>query len=424
MSQTLEYPLMAHDPRHISMNTQLSQSNELPETGARRRKRYLMAAAIVLFLAFWPGYKWSVNRWIAHQKKVCSVAATLEDWNELEDAARAWLRWAPEDGAAWLYAAEAARGIGDFERTAACLGEIPDSAPECLQALSLRGDLLMSELHKPFEAERNWQRMLKLDESAALPQQRLIYLYAITQQRAALLSQIQIAVAAHTEPREAYTYYCLADRLLFSNGLVLTSTWLDANPGDEVLEVAKAIYSARSNSSRTLSMFRVGSAAPGDQSLIDELLEKYPHNLEVLAHHIARSINDGNMKQVESLLKQIPPEADSDSRFFRFQAWHYAARNQLAEAETACRQALQLYPLDWRVRLELTSILRRQGNSEEVAEASELALAGKELERRLLEQPSADSVEREVFIRMSNYCSRVKAGVIARGMEYRGVPTD
>jgi tetratricopeptide (TPR) repeat protein len=415
---------MAHDPRRISMNTQVSQPNELHEMRARRRNRYLLAAATLLILASLPGYKWSVNRWIAHQKKVCNVAATLEDWNELEDAARAWLRWAPDDGSAWLFAAEAARGIGDFERTAACLGEIPDSAPECLQALSLRGDLLMSELHKPFEAERNWKRMLKIDESAALPQQRLIYLYAITQQRAALLAQIQKAVAAHTEPREAYTYYCLADRLLFSNGLVLTSTWLDANPGDEVLEVAKAIYSARSNSSRTLSMFRVGSAAPGDQSLIDELLEKYPHNLEVLAHHIARSINDGNMKQVESLLRQIPPEADSDSRVFRFRAWYYAARNQLTEAETACRQALQLYPLDWRVRLELTSILRRLGNTEDVEEASELALAGKELERQLLEQPNADSVDREVLISMSNYCSRVKAGVISRGMAYRGIPTN
>jgi tetratricopeptide (TPR) repeat protein len=375
-------------------------------------------------LTVWPGYQWSVQRWIAHLKHKCFVATSTEDWPHLEDAARSWLRWAPEDGAAWLFAAEAARGRGDFERTAACLGEIPDSAPECVQALALRGDLLMSELHRPFDAERNWQRMLKIDRSAALPQQRLIYLYAITQQRAALLLQIQDAIAAHTEPREAYTYYCLADRLLFSNGLVMTSTWLEANPDNEVLEVARAIYSARGNSSRTLSMFRIGSAAPGDQSLIDEMLEKHPQNLEVLAHHLTRAISDGDMHRVEALLRQIPPDADSDSRFWRFRGWYHAARNQLTEAEAACRQALRLYPLDWRVRLELTSILRRMGRTEEVAEASELALAGKELERRLLEQPNADDVDRSVFIGMSSYCSRVNASHIFAGMTYRGIPTE
>ena len=394
------------------------------ETGSRRQHRYLLVVTILLAAVAWPGYRWAVQRWIAHQKQVCNVAASLEDWTQLEDAARAWLQWAPESGEAWLYAAEAARARGDYERTAACLGAVPDAAPECVKALALRGDLLMSELNRPFDAEQNWQRMLKIDGSAALPQQRLIYLYTITQQRAALLAQINEAVAAHTEPKEAYTYYCLADRLLFSNGLVLTSTWLEANAGNEVLEVARAIYAARSNSSRTVSMFRVGSAAPGDQSLIDEMLEKYPQNPEVLAYHLARAISDGDLPRVELLLPQVPPEADSDSRFWRFRGWYHAARNQLAEAEAACRQALRLYPLDWRVRLELTSILRRLGRTEEVAEASELALAGKELERRLLEQPSADDIDRALFISMSSYCSRVNASHISAGMTYRGVPSE
>ena len=83
------------------------------------------------------------------------------------------------------------------------------------------------------------------------------------------------------------------------------------------------------------------------------------------------------------------------------------------------RTALELHPVDWRSRLLLAAVLRRLGRPEEAAEASRIALLGKELHRELLELPNAVSWDEEVGARMYQYIEQSGAELARTSLKRR-----
>ena len=390
-----------------------------------RRPKWKVLAGVVLVVALaagaWPAYRWWHDQRTARFRTAYQQAMEARDFKRAEQIADRWVAWDPANGGGWMCLAKATKELGDLEKTAACLGNLQDSDPLCLQALVMRGDLLFLGLNRPLEAVANWKRMLRIDPMADSARRRLIYYYAMTVQRHAMVEQIRTAISLHCEPPEAYTYLALATELRFSDGFPRVSVWLVNAPNDEALRVAQAYHAAKTSSSQALASFGVKAAAPGDKSLMQRRLEEYPRNLEVLAFYIEAAIFDGDAGRVAELLSRCPEMAEADSRFWSYKGWYHASRGELEAAETAYRKAIEEHPLAWRPRFELSSVLRRLGQHEECKLMTDVAVQGKSLYRKLLELRNAAAIEGPLLVTLLKYARAAGDKQVVSSLEYRGV---
>lgn len=383
--------------------------------------RRLLLGILLLLVAggAYPAYRWFHAYRTAQYKSACVRAVADERWAELNTVASRWIEWDPSSNDAWVYVAEAAVQAGKPEEAAQALGRVSDSYQGALQALALRGEILFGDLNRPFEAAETWQRMLRINPYAALAHQRLIYFYAMTLQRKELVEQIESAIQNKCEPPEAYSYYLLAYELNFSDGLRVITRWRQNHPENELLEIAQACYAARNTEGKGQALFGEATVAPGDRSLIDACLVKFPENLEVLAFHIDQAIYDGEDARVAELLERAPAEAESDPRFWRSRAWYLSSIGKHEEARIALHEALMLHPVDWRSRWTLADVLRRLQRPAEAAEAAEIAVEGKELHRKLFEMPNAASLDESMGQRILGLLRRTGPALVQQGLERR-----
>jgi len=377
----------------------------------------IVILAVLGFSAWW-GWRFYATQ---SSQATYETAAAEHDWPVAVAAAGKWAQMEPESVEAWLAVAEANRRVGQFDQTAAALAELPDDDPRTLTSLALRGDLLLSELRKPKEAIENWQRMLKIAPTANLAHQRLIYVYAMLLMRSQLQQQIYSAIEQRCEPPEAYIYLCALPSLQFSDGLIKCSEWLRASPGDADLEIAQAVYAARSTPSRTQAMFGLKGVVPGDMSLIHACRETYPASAEVLAVFIDLAIYEGDVEQVAELLEAAGEvgEVEHDSRFLRYHGWVALNQRQPEAAVEWGHRALLANPLDWKARHLLADAERLAGDAESAKRDSELAARGKILERRCLELPTGSAATPELLDEIRVYArdsgdQRVEQGLAAR----------
>ncbi len=386
----------------------------------RRRTWVGMTVLLLLAGAAWPSYRWWSDYRTQAFKTDCQAAADSKDWERLEELTTRWLAWDGTNGFAWLFLAEAAQQQEDFERTAECLARLSDNDPKCVPALLARVELLFGKLNRPLDAASTCERILKINPRIATPHQRLIFFYSMTLERRKLVQQIRQSIELRREPPEAYVYVFLANVLKFSNGLSVTDRWLKQYPNHEPFLVAKAYYTGATGPSKNI--FEPNEGFAGDSSLMDEYLKRFPKNLEVVAFHLERSIIAGDTDRVAELLADLPAGADQDSRFWRSSGWFHAARNELAEAEAAFRQALRVNAYDWRSRHELADVLRRLGKLDEVETTVRLASKGKKFERELLELPKASEVSGELLGRLGEYAEECGDHQVADGIRERLAP--
>jgi tetratricopeptide (TPR) repeat protein len=362
------------------------------------------------------------REWTGQFKSQCEKFTRSSQWPKLEVTARQWTTWDPQSGDAWLFLAEAVKHRGDLEATNACLGHVPDDYPNILTVLESQSDLLFSELNRPLEAQAVWKRMLRLEPAASSAHQRLIYYQAMTQQRSQLLEQIAASIDHGADRPEFFVYWMLADALQFSDGMFQTSKWLQGAPDDEALQVAQAFYFAKKSDTGSIPLFGTRIIAHGPTDLIEAMQTKYPQNPQVLAFFIEQAIYLGETDRVAELLDQMPATAESDSRFWRYQAWYLSATDQTVEAEAAARRSLELYPLGWRTWLELSKILRASQQTQAAEQAAENARIGKELERSLLTIPNAAEVDETLARGMLAYAKRTDAKAFVAALSRRMKP--
>jgi tetratricopeptide (TPR) repeat protein len=383
------------------------EANGPPDATRRRRRSrrvavWLLLGAVAAAAAV-PGYETWHQRRTNQYHAACKRLVTAENWTGLEGVAVAWAGWDASNGDAQMFVAEAAIQQGRTEDAAAALGRIQDDYHGALQALAVQGDLLFTNLNRPYAAAETWRRMLRINPRADVAWQRLIYFNALSMQRRQMLEDIRRAIEHEAEPPEAYTYLLLAYDITFSDGLRLTRKWLDAYPDDPALNVAQAVYRARYSPDETVEIFGMSLAGPGDETLITECLEKYPDNLEVLAYHAERAVVAGDRARVYDLLSHCPVEAEDDPRFWRYRGWYLAENDEFAEAEQALQSALSLHPTDWRSRLLLSGVLRQLDRHEEAAREAQLANFGKELHRKIFELPNARALNDQIVAEMDQY---------------------
>jgi tetratricopeptide (TPR) repeat protein len=326
----------------------------------------------------------------------------------LEAQSRRWIHLAPQSGEAWVFLAEALQQQRKFEQAAACFEQVPAAAPEAESALLAKVDLEFGPLNRPRDGARTCELILQRNPQSLVAQQRLIFFLTMSLQRSRMIHQIREALRSGTEPRESYVYLFFADSLHFANGAELNGHWLTGDPASELFEVAEAIFIAETLDA-SISMDDREAAQLAQRALaqkgpvLEELLRKYPHNLELLAYQLRDSMLIGNIDRAVELLAQAPADAEGDNRFWRVKGWIHAQRGELDEAERNYRQALELHPLDWGTRHLLAELLQRQQRFPEVAQLRDLVQRANELRRAIHLAPAASQVPPETMIDLADY---------------------
>lgn len=377
----------------------------MPAREAKTPDRVLKLVLVFVFLAiiYFPLSVWWNQRQAHFLKESVTHFLEEENWGAAEVAARKWTEREPENSEAWLDLAEACRQQKKFAETADALGQISDKDPRILKSLALRTDLLLSELQDPVQAIENCQRILKIDPRADLARQRLIYINAMMLRRLEMVKQIRQAIKLQCEPPEAYVYLLLSDSLNFSNGAPLVNEWLKNDSGNEILEVALALYVASSSSQKSLPLANGEMISGGNATLITACLKKYPHNPEVLAYFLEKSLDQADLERVAQLLELVPEEAEADNRFWRFRGRYLALKNKLPMAEDSYRKALKRNPYDWRSQLGLSEIMRRSGKATEAQDLAQMGAKGKTFSRQLMELENPQQINSDLLSLIADY---------------------
>lgn len=345
---------------------------------------------------------WHARRILAGEV-ACRTAMKLRGWEELQRSAEQLLVLDRENALAQLCLAEAAQRRGDFEAIASHLAKIRDDDPKCLAALQELLELQLAKLERPLDALATAERILRIDPRHAVAHQRLVFIYAMTLQRQRMVEQIRKAADVRCLSGDMLVYLANSVNMRFSDGALMNHKWLRSSGGSELFEVAYAVQLAVTSVSNSESLLSETNHRPGDDSPVEECLQKYPSNLEVLAFFLDKECENGNADQVLKLMDAAPDSAEYDSRFWRAKGWLHNHRHELEAAEEAYHQALRVNPYDWRSRYQYSTVLRRRGKSAEAEPESKRALVGKMLERELFELPTASDMPPPLGLRLLKY---------------------
>lgn len=384
-------------------------------------QRWFRALFLILVLGalLVPGVNWWNGQRLEALAAQCREAVRAERWDTAQPLAERWARLAPADADAWLNLAEVAKARGDMAATAECLGRIPVTDSRYLSSQMLRGDLLLDGLKRPDQAVEVWKAMLAVSPHASVAHQRLLYVDSMTLQREAMVLQIRDAIHHRAEPPEAYGYILSAPNLLFTDGYLKVGQWLQANPQDETLRVAQAIFAARSNHSRGMKMFGTKAVQAGDASGVTQCLKDFPDNLELRAFVIEKAIAEADMTALGKLLQHLPPAADRDSRFWRYIGTFRDSQRRPEEAAEAFHQSIRLHPMDWKSHHELGTVERVLGHAGLAAKHSALGSRGKQLEREILELPNAAQADVPLLEKLLSYARDCGDQDVVDGLTYR-----
>ncbi|HEY0984294.1 tetratricopeptide repeat protein [Schlesneria sp.] len=336
----------------------------MKHTAGVRNRRSIWVMLIILLvvpLAYWGHQVWQAKT-VKSLASLCYEASRNSQWDKLAKASERWSYLEPQRAEPWLFRAEAAEEVQDWKLMAKCLGSIPRTDRRAIPSLARKAGLEFEYLNRPWDGLKTCDEIISLDPRVLLAHKQSIFFAAMTLQRAELVKRIRAAIRVRRESPEAYVYLASASWFYGASLYRNNSFWLEGNPDDETFQVARAmqIYmsEAKSNLEEAENYAHIPEAT--------ELLQRYPHNLELLAYFINLAIEDGNIDEVSRLLASVPQEAaDGDARIWRARAWKADVENDF---ESALELALRAYAIDpywWKVHFQIHDICRRLGKAEE-----------------------------------------------------------
>lgn len=379
----------------------------------------LLILLVIVALAGWPIVAAMRRNQVQSLAQRSREAVQKQDWVTAAPLVEEWARRDPDDAEAWIALADVAKAQGDFEATAEGLRRVPSSDSRYVKLQLLRADLLLNALNRPDDAISAWRDVLAVEPNHPVPHQRILYIHSMTLNRRELALQIREAIRQRAEPPEAYGYLLSIPNLMFTDGYVRVEKWLKANPDDEALRVAYAIFRERSSAGKEIRDFGATPNGSSPESPYQEVLRLYPHNLELLAFQIDGVISRADMPALGQLLQNLPAAAEEDSRFWRFIATYQDSQRKTQEAATSLHKAIELHPMDWKAHHELSTMERVLGNSAEAARHAELGARGKLLERRFFELTNAAQADPPLLRALLRYARDCGDKEAVEGLTYR-----
>lgn len=380
----------------------------------------VVAVAITLIAAYVVFRHFRI-RWLAVS---CQEAFRANDLERVEDLAERWHGWQPHKAAPLVYLAEVANQAQQHERAIELLDQLPDDDRMTPAALLERSSMLFGPLNRPIEGAETLERLLKLAPKHVEARRRLVYFYAFTLQRQKMVRHAYEAIAHDCDLPETYVYLMLRDSLSFGNAYDQNTTWSRGAPDEELFLVARAIYRIRGRAlDDSIDAQTDGppdpDGTPYHRKVIAEHFQRFPHNLELTAYYVDRSIANGNAEEAARLLSGAPPEAADDNRFWRFRGWLHSVLGELAEAEDCYQKALSLNAYDHLARHQLASVVRRMRRLDRVKPLEDLSFEGKALRSQLYKLPTVDKVPVPLMRRMADYAQKCGDFVVAQKLRLR-----
>lgn len=377
-----------------------SSAEDVPQPSQAPEQWNWKAAFGLLFIVLIIGGAWPAwNRWLEYRDEqylaACKSALEAENWKLLEVVAANWHQDSPQNGYPWLYRADAAIGLKNYEDAARYMGSLPTDDPKYAAAMLKKIDLEFGLLNDPFAAVETCQQVISIEPRTTEAHQRLIFFYAMTYQREKLIEAIRSAIEVRREPKEAFIYLLGKDWLIFSNGYELNQHWLEQYPDEELFHVGTALslpYAANPLTHR-----------PGQQELMESYVDRFPQNLEVIVYQLAEASQDGDDAEVARLLSDLPASYQDDNRIWRYKGWLEQYRGDYTAAIESYEYSLKIHPVDWRTQQLLSEVFRLDNQPENSARYAVLGDEGKSLEKTILELPNVTAVSLELILRIADY---------------------
>lgn len=395
---------------------------------SHRRIVVIVVAIVVIAMAI--GSPSAYRKWCSYRRnelsEQCRAARSRQRWDELQILADRWTVWDSQNGEAWMFRAQAASGRREWSEAASHFRRVSDTDARIIPAMIELSKLAFTHLNDPPTGVEACERILRNDPRAAGAHQQLIWFYAMTLQREKLLQQIRAAVEVQREPREAYVYFFLADTLRSDGAAKLNERWLEAAPDAELFLVARVLQlpDSETESPDTPSPTPVGSplnskSGRSKLELVDELLNRFPHNIELLAYKADDRVANGDIEGVAALMSQAPDVATRDSRFWRIRGWLHESNNELEEANTAYRRALELHAVDWNTMNRLAVVERRRQNIAEVQRLTKLVERANETRRILRKLPAVELVPPAILVELAKLYRESGERIVGPALERR-----
>jgi tetratricopeptide (TPR) repeat protein len=327
----------------------------------------------------------------------CRDLSAQNNWDELAKVSERWARVDPHQATPWLFRAEAAERLKDWAHVVEYLDRVPRDDSRAIPALARKAVAEFENLNRPLDGMKTCDEALRIDPRLLMAHKQTIFFCAMTLQRAEMVRRIRRAIEVRRESPESYVYL-LSASWLYSGSIYRHNTrWLEADPDNEMYLVARAlqvyVYEVKSDLAQAAEFEHIPPA--------EELLQTYPHNLELVAYFLNRTIAEGDVDRVRELLRAVPPElADADARFWRAKAWCEDTDGEARQAERSLRRAFELDPYWWQIHFQLHDLLRRLGRHEESARFFKIYKIAKDLgnEVKTLSQ-SVESLDDQGFCR-------------------------
>ncbi|MCP4169508.1 MAG: hypothetical protein GY758_01905 [Fuerstiella sp.] len=383
--------------------------------GLRRKVILFSIGVLVLVAAFAtrPLYEsWQAQQAAKFRKKEalfrvdCLAAHDNYDWEKVASIAREWTAWNANTSDGWLLLGDALQQRADYIGAVDALLSVPEQSPKAPAAYLEASHILFGPAGQPLKGVEICKRVVEIDPTSVDAWRRLIFFNAITLQRTEMLTEIENAIRAQAAPPEAYVYLVLADHLMFTNGIELTSRWGAAQPDVDLFNVARSIHLNETLDLAESQDTEPPSARDARRKSLAGLLSQFPQNPQLLRHFLNRHILDTQTEEVGRILAMLPEESAGDSLFWRFRGWYLSQQGQLQQAAEAYRTSLDLHAFDWRARFELSDIERQLGNADEARELRAVGLMGKDLRKELTQLPNALEVPPELMQRIELYARR------------------
>jgi cytochrome c-type biogenesis protein CcmH/NrfG len=357
---------------------------------------------------------WQLSSWsqpsIENLRQQCQQALLVRKHDQAVQLSKQWTVRDPQNVQAWLVLAEALASRNEFQLAAESLARVPSTVPNSISAKLALMELQFGPLNRPREGALTAEQILQAEPQLKVAQQRLIFFLTMTLQRSRLNQQIRSAFEANSEPRESYVYLFFLDSLFFANGAELNGHWLLGEPDSELFEVGEAIFIAETLDA-SISMddsdasHAAQRAASRKVEVLEKLLQKYPHNSELLAYEVRQCILTSDVARAVKLLSQATSDAEQDNRFWKFKGWVHAQTNEPQEAEVAYQHALKLHPLDSGTRHLLAELLQRQQRHQEVEHLRKLVSLANEIRRQIHRAPSARQIPADLLSKLADYAA-------------------
>ena len=358
-------------------------------------------------------FRWWSERDLAER---CRAATASGRWAELAETAARWHRLNPQSVEPILYLADAAERRDAPSSAVEYLGQVPLDDPRAAAASERRMKLLFEPLNKPRAAARECERLLEIDPANTLARQRLVFFLAMTFQRVELIRRIRDGIAHGSFDQQDCVYLFFASELRFSNGPQVCGLWSRSEPDAELFVVARALHFSVGleggiPSDRPEVVERLRAEIRRRDATLAQLLERFPHNMEVLAHHLQQAAVTGDVERMSALLSQAPESAELDFRFWRFKGWLHSLQDELEAADRAFDAALTRHPIDWTTRHQQASVWRRLARAgqpslkDNVEQQQKLADQGRDLYRRLMVVKDVGAVDGPLLREMSEYAA-------------------